>query len=86
MDFSEALKELRNGRILYRTGWNSTDQFIYLVPQGSYPPTTEVGKTINNGGDVPYGPYLAIKSVSGLVYPWLASQSDLLSDDWEMRD
>lgn len=86
MDFSAALQELRNGRVLYRKGWNSTDQFIYLVPQGSYPPQTEVAKTINNGNDVAYGPYIAIKTVSGLVYPWLATQSDLLSDDWEMKN
>lgn len=96
MDFSDALKELRNGKALRRKGWNAANQYVYLVPQNSYPATTDIAKqefgfdrtaeTANDPVMVPYAPYLAIKTVQGLVVPWLASQTDLLMDDWEVKE
>lgn len=44
MDFGDALKELRNGKKLARTGWNASGQYIYLVPQASYPAQTDIAK------------------------------------------
>jgi hypothetical protein len=85
MDFSDALKELRNGKALRRKGWNAANQYVYLVPQASYPAQTDVAKA-EFGDSVPYGPYLAIKTVQGTVVPWLASQTDLLNDDWEVKE
>ena len=48
---------------------------------------TEAGKELaGTDGKVAYRPYLALKTVQGDVVPWLASQSDLLSDDWRVLD
>jgi hypothetical protein len=83
MNFGDALELLKSGKKLAREGWNGKDQFIYYVPDGVYEPTTKVGEELSkNTGVVPYRAYLAIKTVQGDVVPWVASQSDLLSDDW----
>lgn len=83
MDFSAALTCLKMGDAVARDGWNGKRMFLYLVGEGNYPAQTGVAKA--HWGDdalVPYTPYIAIKSVSGLVTPWVASQTDLLADDW----
>jgi hypothetical protein len=86
MDFSEALLQLKSGKALRRSGWNASNQYIYLVPAASYPPQTTIAKAEFDGKDVPYGAYLAIKTVQGNVVPWLASQTDLLNEDWEVKE
>lgn len=55
--------------------------FLYLVPANSYPAITDVAKK-EFGDTVPYQAYIAMKTVQNTVVPWLASQTDLLSEDW----
>lgn len=83
MDFGEALDALRDGKAVYRTGWNASGQYIYLIPAAEYPAQTDVAKA-EFGDKVPYGAYLAIKTVQHNVVPWLASQTDLLAGDWQV--
>jgi hypothetical protein len=73
---------LRGGHRVARSGWNSKGMFIYLVPAGNYFPTTSVAKAYFGGQLVPYKPYIAMKTVDGDVVPWLASQTDLLAEDY----
>lgn len=83
MSFSSALESLKRGKKICRSGWNGKGMFIYLVPANSYPAQTGVAKEhFGEDAMVPYGAYVAMKTVDGNVVPWLASQTDLLSDDW----
>ena len=81
MDFSEALKSIKEGKQVARKGWNGKDMFIYYVPANTYKAQTDVARK-TFGDDVPYLAYIAMKTVDGSVVPWLASQTDLLADDW----
>ena len=84
MNFSQALESLKHGKVrVHRTGWNGKNMFLYLVPANHYPAQTDIAKQ-EFGKIVPYGPYIAIKTSQGNVVPWLASQTDLLADDWEV--
>ncbi len=85
MNFSEALEELKNGKALTRTSWNGKGQFVYWVPGGEYKAQTEIAKK-TFGDTVPYRGYIAIKTVQNDVIPWVASQSDLLEEDWELAE
>lgn len=80
--FSNALEDLKQGFMVAREGWNGKGMFLYYVPAASYPPSTAIAKGAFNGEPVPYGAYIAMKTAQGNVVPWLASQTDLLSDDW----
>lgn len=81
MDFGGALMALKRNQRVARDGWNGKGMWLYLVPANSYPAQTEAAKK-NIGDMVPYGAYIAMKTAQGNVVPWLASQTDVLGEDW----
>jgi hypothetical protein len=81
--FGTALEELKAGSKVARSGWNGKGMFIYYVPAASYPAQTKIAKE-HFGETVPYGAYIAMKTAQGNVVPWLASQTDVLADDWQV--
>lgn len=82
-NFSWALLQLKAGRKVQRKNWNASGQYVYMVPANSYPSVTEVARK-EFGEMVPYNAYLAIKTVQNTVAPWAPSQTDVLSDDWQI--
>lgn len=66
--FGAALCEIKAGRGMARKGWNGKGMSIwYVAPEG--------------GGKMTL-PYIAMRTASGDTVPWLASQTDILADDW----
>ena len=84
MNFGLAIEAAKMGKKIARDGWNGKGMFLYHVPAAAYPPCTEVAKEAFCGSDVPYGAYIAMKTAQGNVVPWLASQTDMLADDWKI--
>ena len=81
--FSWALYRLKEGKHIHRSGWNGKGMYLYYVTEGRYPVKMGIAKEIaDKEGMVSYGAYIAIKSVSGVVYIWNPSQQDLFADDW----
>ncbi len=87
MNFGKALEALKQGKKVTRKGWNGKGMFLYYVPVGRYPARTDIAKSIAaEDGKVDYGAYIAMKTAQGYVVPWLASQTDLLGDDWKTAE
>lgn len=85
MNFGQALEALKGGSSVARSGWNGKGMFLYHVPAGEYPARTAIAKgQWGENGLVPYGAYIAMKTAQDNVVPWLASQTDVLADDWEV--
>jgi len=93
MSFGQALALLKEGKRVGREGWNGKGMFIALMPALKLPPfsSQEPGAKVNDrtakfiGNDTPLDsqPYFAMRTATGQWQPgWLASQSDLLSEDW----
>jgi hypothetical protein len=82
MTFGDAIEALKKGAKLARRGWNGKGMFLYYVPANAYPPSTDVAKEAFGGENVPYSAYIAMKTAQDNVVPWLASQTDMLSEDW----
>lgn len=86
MDFSEALTLLKEGSRLARDGWNGKG--MYVVRQKGYPDGIKINKNTSEATGIPEGtvcsfrPYLMLKTADNDFVPWVASQSDLLEDDW----
>lgn len=85
MDFSEALKHLKAGNKVARSGWNGKGMFLYYVKGSTFevnrPPLTEL---YAEGTVVDYHGHIDMKTAQGYMVPWTASQADLLADDWEV--
>ena len=85
MNFGLAIEAAKKGAKITRRGWNGKGMYLYYVPEGRYPARTDAAKSIAaEDGKVDYGAYIAMKTAQGNVVPWLASQTDMLADDWEV--
>lgn len=85
MTFSYALERIRGGQQVSRSGWNGKGMFIFLVEGSTFqvnrPPLLGI---YPEGTTVTYQPHIDMKTVDDTIVPWLASQSDLLADDWDV--
>jgi len=83
MNFGQAIEAMKSGNKVARDGWNGKGMFLFLVPGsnfrvdrapllGIYPEGTEIS----------YQPHIDMKTVDNTIVPWLASQSDILAEDW----
>lgn len=83
MDFGSALTALKFGGRVARAGWNGRSMFLFLVPGSTFrvsrPPLLGI---YPEGHLVDYRPHIDMKTANNEVVPWVASQSDLLEDDW----
>lgn len=90
LGFEDALPLIRMGYKLTRTGWNGLG--MYVVLQKGYPEGIPVNENTAQAIGVPQGtvaefsPYLLFRTAEGQFVPWVASQSDLLAEDWEVMD
>ena len=85
MTFGHAIDLLKAGQKVARAGWNGKGMFLYLVPANAYPAQTGAAKAYwGENALVPYGAYIAMKTAQENVVPWLASQTDVLADDWQI--
>lgn len=88
MTFGLAIEAMKRGAKVARAGWNGKGMFLYYVPAAEYPASrntlgTMVGFFPNDM--VPYGAYIAMKTAQNNVVPWLASQTDVLAEDWSIQ-
>lgn len=85
MNFGEALQELKFGHKVARSGWNGKGMFLFLVPGSTFKVNRAPLMGIYpEGTEITYQPHIDMKTANGSVVPWLASQTDLLSNDWEI--
>lgn len=69
LSFGDAITYLKLGYKVARAGWNGKGMYIYL----------DSGK----GAMVAYDPFIIMYTAGGTMQPgWLASQADMLSNDW----
>jgi len=78
MDFSTALLEMKQGKSVSRGGWYGKHH-INIIDTA-----VQVVEGVEGGLDI--SPFIAISPQNGGCVPWLASQADLLADDWEVLD
>lgn len=83
MDFGTALRYLRDGEKLAREGWNGKGMFVYLVGGSRFAVNrAPLFGIYPEGTEIDYRPHIDMKAADGTCVPWVASQTDLLADDW----
>jgi Protein of unknown function (DUF2829) len=88
MDFGDAIRNLKLGKRVQRAGWNGKD--MWLAYQKAYPDGIPINANTSEATGLPQGtvcrflPYITMKTVDGSFVPWLASQTDVLAEDWKV--
>lgn len=78
--FGDAIKYMKRGLKVKRQGWNGKNQHIELAKNISY--MTPDGVIQNCDHDAIGNQAIAFVGTSGVQMGWLASQADMLADDW----
>jgi hypothetical protein len=69
MTFGTAVEALKSGATVARKGWNGKGMWLQIqVPDARSKMSL---------------PYIYMRTADGHLVPWLASQTDILSEDWE---
>ena len=66
--FDKTIKHLKAGGKVQRQGWNGKGMWLALQK-----PDSQSKMTL---------PYIYMKTADGHQVPWLASQTDMLAEDW----
>lgn len=82
MDFGSAIKLLKEGKRVQRNGWNGKNQYIELATNISY--KNSKNEIINVEHQAIGNKAIAFVGTSGVQLGWLASQADMLADDWKI--
>ena len=88
MNFGQALENLKQGKRIARQGWNGKNMFLWLKPAATIksewckdPLLKELCD--NNGGEIEALGTICMKTADNKILTgWLASQTDMLSEDW----
>lgn len=80
MDFGEAIKALKEGKRVARTGWNGKNQYIELATNISY--INADSECINVNHNSIGSKAITFVGTFGVQLGWLASQADMLAEDW----
>lgn len=78
--FGDAIKYMKRGLKVKRQGWNGKNQHIELAKNISY--VTQDGNIQNCNHDAIGNIAIAFVGTSGVQIGWLASQADMLANDW----
>ena len=95
MPFGHAIEAARQGNKITRVSWNRKNMFVVMMPALNLLPfnTQDTKRKVNDrtakfiGEDVPLNcvPYFAMYAANKDWVPgWLASQTDMLADDWQV--
>lgn len=88
MNFGQAIELLKQGKLVARKGWNGKGMYLLLVS----------GETVRYSINQVYGDgypdsvgfsvlnAIYMKTADDKLVPWLASQTDMLSEDWELTE
>ena len=87
MHFGEALEALKKGYKVARAGWNGKGMWLILVP-GTKSVRPVAGTPYSRAGitaEVNIEPHIDMFTAQGNMQPgWLASQADMLAEDWQV--
>lgn len=81
MTFGDALEAIKLGERVARKGWNGKEMYVFLAHEPDF--VTDADISAFDQLEVEVGDMLVMKTAQNSFQPgWLASQTDMLADDW----
>lgn len=84
--FGDALVALKQGKKVSRSGWNGKGMWLGLVSGDQWGLGSEAPFDYGQAGPGMLLPWIGMKTADDKFVPWLASQTDVLADDWGVLD
>ena len=89
-NFGQAIEALKQGKRVARQGWNGKGMFLFLLPAGTVPTKAIHDPALREvieqeiGGETfeALGSIQMFTADKKILTGWLASQTDILSEDW----
>lgn len=85
MTFGDALESAKDGCRITRKGWNGKGMYVFFADNVEFHTDADISEFYVPGDDteVPVSNMLVLRTAQGTLQPgWLATQSDMLADDW----
>lgn len=79
LSFGDAVAALKEGLRVARKGWNGKGMWLNLIHGQNY--DVDAPLRFNT---TELSPYIAMKTADNKLVPWLASQTDVLAEDWQI--
>jgi len=97
MNFGEAIAAMNDGQMVQREGWNGKGMFVYktvgntvgkdFIPKFASLPQSVKDFLQRKDADVVFHSSITMYTAQGEMQPgWLASQADILADDWQVLE
>ena len=83
-DFGYALDAIKDGFKVARKGWNGKGMYVFLIGVDRERPEGTWDFTNGKNDNMTRLPFIAMKTAHDEIVPWLASQTDILAEDWEI--
>lgn len=80
MDIGEAVRAMKHGTRVSRSGWNGKGMWLAYMPAEDW--QTTMNPTPEAVTGPPLSPFVVMFTADGKLVPWLCSQTDLLAQDW----
>ena len=81
MSFGLAIEAVKKGLRIARAGWNGKDMYVFLSDGVEFSTMADMSEFANE--DVYVSDLLVLRTAQKTLQPgWLATQSDILADDW----
>lgn len=82
LNFGQAIEALKSGKRVARTGWNGKGMWLEIVQGDYYNPNSNDASMFALG--YTKLPWTGMKTADDCFVPWLASQTDILAEDWQI--
>ena len=80
LNFGEAIAALKSGKLVAREGWNGKGMWLILIAGEAV--AQAIADRYGDGNAIPVLDAIYMKTATGELVPWLASQTDVLAEDW----
>lgn len=86
LTFGQAVEYLKQGRLVSRVGWNGKGMYLFLVSGDTVKEAIHSAYDGRDGFVRDVSDAIYMKTADDKFVPWLASQTDVLSADWQLLD
>ena len=84
MDFGMAVAALKLGKRVARAGWNGKGMWLALIDGDRWGIGGTAPYDVPGGAHITHASFIGMRTADQKFVPWLASQTDVLAEDWQI--